>query len=425
VNRRELVQALLAGGGAACLAGCAALRGAPRTATVVVVGGGFGGATAAKYVRLFSQRRIDVVLIEPSAQFVSSPLSNLVIGGTAQIADLTRSYASLRREHGVTIVRDRAVGIDAARKVVALARGDSIRYDKLVLAPGISLQFDAITGLAQAQAAGTILQAWAGGPESVGLNRQLAAMPDGGVFAITIPESPYRCPPAPYERASLVAAYFKNHKPRSKVLVLDANQDVVAMGALFKKAWADLYPELLEYRNHYKAVAVDAKTLTLSFDVQEDVRADVLNVLPPVRAGEVALHAGLANVNSRWCEVDFSTFESRVAKDIHILGDSIQAAPMMPKSGHMANGHAKVAAAAIVAELQGQAPDPQPMLTNTCYSFAGPDEAMHSAAVYEYASAAKTFRPVAGAGGVSAARSEHEAREAKAWANNIWADLLA
>ena len=431
MNRRELLRGLVAGGstcgvaGLGGLTGCTTTRAPPRAARVVVVGGGFGGATAAKYVRLFSQHRIEVVLIEPGALFISSPLSNLVIGGEASLAELTRSYAPLRREHGITIVRDRATSIDAGRKVVALARGDSIGYDKLVLAPGIDLQFDAIEGLSQAQAAGAILQGWAGGPESVGLHRQIAAMRDGGVFAITIPEAPYRCPPAPYERASLVAAYFKRHKPRSKVLVLDANQDVTAMGALFRKAWTDLYGGLLEYRNHYKAVAVDAKTLTVRFEVEDDVRADVLNVLPPVRAGTVARQAGLANVNSRWCEVDFSTFESRVAKDIHILGDSIQAAPMMPKSGHMANGHAKVAAAAIVAALQGQPPDPAPMLTNTCYSFVSPGEAIHSAAVYEFAVAAASFRPVAGAGGVSAVRSALEARYAMAWGHNIWADMLA
>jgi hypothetical protein len=238
-------------------------------------------------------------------------------------------------------------------------------------------------------------------------------MRDGGVFVITIPEAPYRCPPAPYERASLVASYLQRYKPASKVLVLDANQDVSAMGSLFRQAWSDQYPTLLEYRNHYNAVAVDPHSLTVRFDVQEDVRADVLNVLPPVRAGAVAVQAGLANVNGRWCEVDYQTFASTRARHVHVLGDSIQAAPMMPKSGHMANAQAKVAAAAIVAELMEQPIDPHPMLTNTCFSFVNARDAIHSATVYEY-----------GAGGTSPNPSALEGSYALSWARNIWADML-
>jgi NADPH-dependent 2,4-dienoyl-CoA reductase/sulfur reductase-like enzyme len=249
-------------------------------------------------------------------------------------------------------------------------------------------------------------------------------MRDGGVFVITIPESPYRCPPAPYERASLVAAYLQAHKPRSKVLVLDANQDVAAMGSLFKEAWRNLYGDLIEYRNHYSVVGVDGAALTLRFDVQEDVQADVINVLPPVRAAALAADAGLANVNGRWCEVDFLTFESKVAKDVHVLGDSIQAAPMMPKSGFMANAHAKVAAAAIVAQLDGEPPNPQPMLANTCYAFVAPAQAMHAASVYRFDEARHLFEPIAGTGGASAVPSELEARYALSWARNIWADML-
>jgi hypothetical protein len=285
--------------------------------------------------------------------------------------------------------------------------------------------FDAIPGLAAASAAGSVLQAWSAGPETVALHRQLLAMRDGGVFAITIPEAPYRCPPGPYERASVVAAFLKQHKPRSKVLVLDANQDVVALAPLFKQAWADLYGGLLEYRNHYAAVAVDGATRTVRFEVQEDVQADVLNVLPPVRAGTLAIRAGLANSNARWCQVDFLTFASTVSRDVHVLGDSIQAAPMMPKSGHMANSHAKVAAAAIVAELQGLEVDPKPAMTNTCYSYVNATEAFHSTTVYDYDVEGRIFKPVAGASGISASRSSLEGGYALAWAHNIWADMLA
>lgn len=423
MKRRELVQGIVAGGALAALGGCASTGGTPASAKVVVVGGGYGGATAAKYVRLFSDRSLDVVLVEPNRSFVSCPMSNLVVGGMRRLADVTTPYDGLRR-HGVTVVHDSVAAIDATKKTVRLASGAEIRYDKLVLSPGVELMFDGIAGLRQAQAEGRILQAWKAGPETEALAAQLHAMRDGGVFAITVPEAPYRCPPGPYERASVVAAYLKAHKPRSKVLILDANPDVTSKGGLFKKAWSELYPGMVEFRALHKPTAVDARTNTLKFEVHEDVKADVLNVLPPMRAGALAVQSGLANANSRWCHVNFQTFESTSAKDIHVLGDSIQLAPLMPKSGHMANAHAKVAAAAIVAQLQGHEVNPRPMLTNTCYSYVSRDEVIHVASVHEYVAAEKTFKTVAGSGGVSAARSPVEAAYANAWARNIWADSL-
>ena len=423
MQRRELIQGLLGAGALAGLGACATSGSAPASAKVVVVGGGYGGATAAKYVRLLSDHRIDVVLVEPNPVFVSCPISNLVVGGVRSLADITTSYDGLRR-HGVTVVHDTVASIDAARKTVRLAGGPEIRYDKLVVSPGVDLMFDSVQGLRQAQADGRILQAWKAGPETVALFKQLEAMRDGGVYAIAIPEAPYRCPPGPYERASLVAAYLKANKPRSKVLILDANPDVTSKGPLFKKAWTDLYPGMVEYRGQHKATTVDAATLTLKLEVQDDVKADVLNVLPPMRAGAIAVQAGLANANARWCQVDFRTFESTAAKDIHVLGDSIQVAPAMPKSGHMANAHAKVAAAAIVARLQGAEINPSPMLTNTCYSFVSPAEVIHVASVHEYVAAEQTFKAVAGSGGVSAQRSQLEATYAMGWARNIWADTL-
>jgi sulfide dehydrogenase [flavocytochrome c] flavoprotein subunit len=423
ITRRSMLQALGAGT-ALGLTGCASLRHAPSAARVVVVGGGYAGATAAKYLRLLSNHSIEVILIEPKEQFISSAMSNLVIGGELRMSDITCSYEELQRRHGVRLVHDQVASIDTDRHTLALNHGAPIRYDRLVVAPGIEVLLDAVDGLAQARAAGSIVQAWSAGGETVALNRQLLAMRDGGVFVITIPEAPYRCPPAPYERASLVASYLQRYKPASKVLVLDANQDVSAMGSLFKQAWSDQYPTLLEYRNHYNAVAVDPHSLTVRFDVQEDVRADVLNVLPPVRAGALAVQAGLANVNGRWCEVDYQTFASTRARHVHVLGDSIQAAPMMPKSGHMANAQAKVAAAAIVAELMEQPIDPHPMLTNTCFSFVNARDAIHSATVYEYVAAAGSFRPVRGAGGTSPNPSALEGSYALSWARNIWADML-
>jgi len=419
MKRRTLLQ----GAALAMIAGRA--RGAASRARVVVVGGGFGGATAAKYLRLWSGHAIEVVLVEPEAAFVSCPVSNLVLAGQRRLADITMSLDGLQRRHGVRLVHDRASAIDVAGKSVRLARGETIRYDKLVVSPGADLVFDAVEGLAAARDEGRMVQAWKAGPETETLRRQLEAMRDGGTFAITIPEAPYRCPPGPYERASVVAAYLKANKPRSKVLILDANPDVTSKPALFKKAWTDLYPDLLEYRPQSKATSVDARANTVRFEVADDVVADVLNVLPPMRAGRLLFDAGLVDAKDRWATVDFRTFASSVAPDVHVLGDSVLAAPAMPKSGHMANAHAKVAAAAIVAELGGMETDAHPMLTNTCYSYVSATEAIHIASVHTYVDSEKTFRTVPGSGGVSAARSEREADYARAWAKNIWADTLA
>lgn len=420
------VAAALGGLGSVGLAGCALNPiGTPDRARVLVVGGGYGGATAAKYVRLLSRQRIEVVLVEPDAAFVSCPMSNLVLGGSRSMDEITRPYDTLARQHGVRIVRDRVAAIDATQRIARLASGANIRYDKLVLSPGVEMMWERVAGLREASQNGRIVQAWSAGRETVQLRRQLEAMPDGGVFAISIPESPYRCPPGPYERACLVASYFKRAKPRAKVLILDANQDVTSKGALFKRAWAELYPGLIEYRPQHAASAVDAATHTLKFEFQDDVRADVLNVLPPMRAGAIAVQTGLANSNARWCNVDFLNFESTAVRHIHVIGDAIQIAEAMPKSGHMANSQAKVLAAALVAELNDWEIDPAPMLTNTCYSFVDERRSVHVASVHAYHAAEKTFKPVHGAGGLSAAPTEVEGRYAWSWAHSIWADALA
>jgi NADH dehydrogenase FAD-containing subunit len=428
MKRRSFVQASMALGSAGALStmmGCATSTGnIPSKARVVVIGGGYGGATAAKYVRMLSNYQIDVVLIEPDAAFVSCPISNLVIGGSKTMADITTPYDKLSGKHGVQMVRDYVTGVDAAKKTVALASGPNIRYDKLVMSPGIELMFNTIEGLKEANASGQILQAWKAGPETANLRKQLEAMPDGGVFAISIPEVPYRCPPGPYERASQAAHYFKQHKPKSKVLILDANQDVTSKGPLFKKFWADNYQGILEYMPQHKVVAVDAKTNTLKFDVQNDVTGHVLNVLPAMRAGSIAVQSNLANVNARWCGVHFQTFESTQAKDIHVIGDAIMIAPLMPKSGHMANSHGKVTAAAIVAQLCDMPVNPEPFLTNTCYSFVNDKLVVHVASVHQYDAKDKTYKTVPGSGGLSTAPNALEGVYAWNWAKNIWADTL-
>jgi NADPH-dependent 2,4-dienoyl-CoA reductase/sulfur reductase-like enzyme len=440
MKRRDLLRLAGAASGSVGLSGCAAgidrlsnaisSIGRPitvsraDTARVVVVGGGYGGATAAKYVRLLSQHQIEVVLVEPDAAFVSCPLSNLVLGGHRTLADVTRPYTPLTAMHGVRVVHDMVASIDATQRIAALASGGEIRYDKLVLSPGVEMIWTEVIGLRAASQQGRVLQAWKAGPETAALRRQLEAMPDGGVFAISIPEAPYRCPPGPYERASIVANYFKVAKPRSKVLILDANEDVTSKGPLFKKVWAESYPGLLEYRPQHKATGVDAATNTLKFEIQDDVRADVLNVLPPMRAGAIAVQTGLANSNARWCNVNWLNFESTAARHIHVIGDSIQIASQMPKSGHMANSQAKVTAAAIVAELNGWELDPAPMLSNTCYSFVDDKRTVHVASVHAYVEDERTFKPVPGSGGLSNAPSEVEADYAWNWARSIWADML-
>ncbi len=426
MQRRRLLQGLAAAGGTLSLGaitGCATVGGARPQ--VLVVGAGWGGSTAAKYVRMFSDGRVDVTLVEPNPAFVSCPISNMVIAGQKQLADITIPYDKLVSRHGVRMLRTTVAAIDLDKRQARLADGTTLGYDKAIVSPGIGMMWNQVEGLQAAHDAGRILHAWKAGPETVALRRQLEAMPDGGTYAIVIPEAPYRCPPGPYERASMVAAYFKRAKPRSKVLILDANLEVTSKGPLFTKAWRELYGPMLEYRSQHKAVGVDARSNTVRFEVQDDVKADVLNVLPPMRAGELAVQMGMANANGRWCHVDFLTFESTAAKNVHVLGDSIQVAPGMPKSGHMANSHAKVAAAAIVAQLSGLPVNPHPMLTNVCMSFVDDTHVIHVASVHEYVPTQKTFRTIGGSGGVSDARSDLEAVYNQAWARNIWADMLS
>lgn len=394
-------------------------------AEILVIGGGYGGATAAKYLRLFSNNTARVTLIEPNTAFVSCPMSNLVIGGSRNLAEITSPYDTLSKRHGIKIIQDSVSNIDSEKKIVKLASGKTLRYDKLIVSPGVSLNMNSVEGLAQANKDGVTLQAWKAGAETVTLHKQIAAMREGGTFAISIPEAPYRCPPGPYERACQVANYLKQHNPKSKVLILDANQDVTSKGALFKKVWAEQYAGMIEYRPKSNVIGVDAKNKTLKLEVEDDVKADVLNVLPQMAAGEIAIKTGLANSNGRWVNVNFLNFESTARKDIYVLGDAIQVAPAMPKSGHMANQHAKVAAAAIVAELSGWEMNPSPVLTNTCYSFVNDREVVHVASVHQYIAAEKTFKAVPGSGGLSPAPSTLEGVYAWGWARNIWADTLA
>ena len=427
MQRRQFVQSVGAGSALASvgfLSGCATVGGGSGP-KVVVVGGGYGGATAAKYVRMWSDYGIQVTLIEPNASFISCPMSNLVLGGYKTMADITTPYDNLSKRHGVNVVRDMVLSIDADKRMVKLANGGDIPYDRLILSPGVDFMWDGLPGMRVPGAQEKVLHAWKAGAQTLALRKQLEAMPDGGVYAMAIPLAPYRCPPGPYERASLVAHYFSKAKPKSKVLILDANDDVTSKGPLFKKAWTERYKGILEYRSKHALQDVDTATNTLKFEFNDSVKADVLNVIPPMRAGNIAVNSGLATANKRWCEVDFLTFESKAAKNIHVLGDSIQIAAAMPKSGHMANQHGKTCAAAVVALLTGKEPNKMPVYNNTCYSFVSDEDAIHVASVHRYDAEKKTMLPVAGSGGVSVAANELEGRIALAWAQNIWADTLA
>jgi len=417
--RRRFLKTAFASIGAMALASAGAFAAGVRP-RVVVIGGGFGGATAARYISLWSGGKVDITLIERNVKFVSSPMSNMVIAGYRTIDTLTLAYDGLLA-HGIKVVNGEVVAIDPVARNVTLADRTQITYDRLVVAPGVEFIWDAVGGMTDGLAAEAIPHAWKAGQQTLLLQKQLMTMKDGGVFAISIPKSPFSCPVAPYERACLVAEYFKKNKPRSKLLILDANDDVQSQKAMFTKVWRDWYPNIIEYRNNSELMEVDVagRTAILEFD---NVKADVLNVIPSQRAGNIARDAGLIDVNKRWCDVNWLTMESKAVPQIHVLGDATFAAPAMAKSGHMANQHAKIAAAAILDLLDGREPNQAPLAVNACYSHVSKREASHIVSMHAYDASTATMQPVHGAGGVSSQPGEIEARYAAGWARNIWAD---
>jgi sulfide dehydrogenase [flavocytochrome c] flavoprotein chain len=427
-NRRSALRVLGAGATLATVGGlsaCATNAPEPpvsnkKLGRVLVVGGGFGGATAAKYLKEWGGSSIDVMLVERNREFVSCPMSNLVIGGSSQMSDITMSYNGLR-DKGVLVVNDEVTAIDpSSRKVVFNKLADQ-KFDRIVVSPGVDFNYSTVQGLT-AEAQKTVLHAWKAGPETLALRKQLADMPDGGVYVIAIPKAPYRCPPGPYERASQVAWYFKNNKPKSKVIILDGNEDIVSKKGLFLKAWEN-YKGILEYRANQLVSELDLQNMTVITELGDKVKGNVLNVLPTMQAGDIARKAGLINVNNRWCGVDWLSMESTVHKGIHVLGDSTLSAPAMPKSGHMANQHGKAAAAAIIETLSGRPVQPM-MMANTCYSFVDDKNVVHVASVHTYNAEKKTMETIAGSGGLSASQNETEGVYARAWAKNIWNDML-
>ena len=424
-SRRRLGQALGAGAALAAMSGCATQRvasGGRSLGRVLVVGGGFGGATAASYLKRWGGDSVDVTLVERNRRFVSCPMSNLVLGGSRRIEDLSFDYQGLRAR-GVDLMHEEVVEIDPVRRRARLEAGLWLQYDHLILSPGVDFLFNEIAGFDR-KAQDTVLHAWKAGPQTVALRAQLEAMPDGGTFVMSIPKAPYRCPPGPYERVCQVASYFKAAKPRSRIIVLDGNPDVVSKKALFLAAWNGPYKGMVDYRTNALVTELDASSRTVTTELGDRVRGDVLNLIPPQRAGDLANSLGLLNANGRWAQVDWTSMRSTAVSDIHVIGDATFGAPAMPKSGHMANQHGKLAAAAIIAQLNGSSPI-VPVMANTCYSFIDDRSAIHVASVHQWVPDKKTLEPVAGAGGVSSAANELEGQYAFAWARNIWDDMLS
>jgi sulfide dehydrogenase [flavocytochrome c] flavoprotein chain len=423
--RRELLKLGAAGAFVSSLSACATMGDKKALRKVVVIGAGYGGATAAKYLRLWSGGSIDVTLIDANRQFISCPLSNLVLGGSRTLADLTVGYDGLRK-HGVNVLVDTVTAVDADKKQVRLASGGSLGYDRLVVSPGVEFLYDSVRGMDVAGAQEAVLHAWKAGPQTLALRKQLEAMPDGGVVLISIPLAPYRCPPGPYERTCQIAWYLRNSKPKSKLLLLDANPDYVSKKPLFSRVFAEDYKGIVEYRPQSTVAEVDAKGKAFVLDLGERIQGDVLNLIPPQRAANIARDTGLITANNRWCEVDWMTAESIKVPNVHVLGDATLSAPAMPKSGHMANQHGKAAAAAIVELLNGRAPV-APMMANTCYSFIDDKNVVHVASVHRYVAEKKTMEVVAGASGISTQDRASWALEgtyANGWAQTIWADMF-
>jgi sulfide dehydrogenase [flavocytochrome c] flavoprotein chain len=390
---------------------------------VVVVGGGFGGATCAKYIRR-ADAAIEVTLVEPRRQCITCPFSNAVIAGLRDMASITHGYDSLRQRHSVRVVQASATAIDPVTRRVTLDDGSLLPYDRLVLSPGIELRWGGIEGY-DAAASEVFPHAWEAGPQTMLLRRQLEAMADGGLVLISAPAEPYRCPPGPYERASLIAHYLKTHKPRSKLLILDA-KNAFSKQELFRPAWDRLYPGLIEWipqSQSGRVARVDARARTVSTDF-DDYSPAVANIIPPQQAAAIARSAGL-DEGQGWCQVRAGSFESTVHAGIHIIGDAAIANPM-PKSAFSANNQAKTCAAAIVALLRGQEV-PTPALMNTCYSLVAPDYGISIAAVYRVVD--EKIATIDGSSGVSpldapAETRTAEAEYAKSWYSNITADTF-
>jgi sulfide dehydrogenase [flavocytochrome c] flavoprotein subunit len=422
LDRRSFIK-LLGGASGAAIAGAPMIAAAAelmpkKGKRVVVVGGGYGGTIAAKYVRMLD-KSIEVVLVERNDHFVSCPFSNLYIGGILKdLNPLTIKYDKLAKNHGIKVVQADVTGVDAAAKKVITSKGE-LAYDRLVLSPGIDFRTEELEGYDLATTPEVMPHAWKAGPQTVLLRKQLMAMKDGGTVVMTIPLAPYRCPPGPYERISMIAHYLKANKPKSKIIALDANPDITSKGGLFRKGWAKHYEGMIDYRKAQKVTAVKPKDMSVLIEGLDEVKGDVINVIPPQKAAMIAEKAGLLGEDKKWCPVDATTFESTLQKDIHVIGDA-SIAGAMPKSGYSANSEAKVCAMNIVALMNGKETTELSGI-NTCYSFLSDKDAVSVAAVY----AVKEGKIIAvpNSGGVSPDLSELEGIYAESWLKNILTEM--
>ena len=425
INRRQFIK--LSGGYAALfstlglLSACSSNKSSGR---VIVVGGGFGGSTCAKYLKLLDPN-IEVTLIESANRFVTCPFSNAVLSGFREMDDISHGY-DMQTKRGVKVIQAMVNEIDATGKKIKLDNGKSLTYDRLVLSPGIDFKWDGIDGMTAADAQ-NIPHAWKGGAQTIILRDQIKAMFDGGVVIIAPPDNPFRCPPGPYERVSLIAHYLKQNKPKSKILILDA-KDKFSKQPLFTQAWNQLYPGMIEWisgSNGGRVDQVDVTARMLQTEAGDKHKGDVINFIPPQKAATIVHKAGLTG-SGEWCPVNQRTFESEIHPDIHVIGDA-SIAGKMPKSGFAANSQAKVCAAAIVASIH-DITMPEPSYVNTCYSLVAPDYGISVAAVYRF-SKDKGIYKVQGSGGVSPidanqAFRENEARYAAGWYSSITSDAF-
>ncbi|NWG31986.1 MAG: NAD(P)/FAD-dependent oxidoreductase [Rhodocyclaceae bacterium] len=431
LDRRNFIK-LMGGASSLALAGCATQgpavsagsaaeimpKGSARR--VVVVGGGYGGTIAAKYIRMMDPS-IEVVLVERNDHFVSCPFSNLYIGGILpDLSSLTIKYDKLVANHGIKFVQAEVTAIDPAAHTVVTSKG-TLKYDRLVISPGIDFRTEEIEGY-NAQTPEIMPHAWKAGPQTVLLRKQLEAMKDGGTVVLTVPLAPFRCPPGPYERTSMIAHYLKQHKPKSKIIVVDANPDIASKGPLFRKGWDMHYKGIIDYRKAAKVTAINAAGKAVLIEGIDEVKGDVVNLIPPQRAANIAVQAGLVGDDKKWCPINADTFESTKQKDIHVIGDA-SIAGAMPKSGYSANSEAKVCATNIVNLMNGRPVTPLSGI-NTCYSYITEGEAISVAAVY--ASKDGQIIAVPNSGGVSPAdwsMVKTEATYAKSWLRNILTEM--
>jgi NADPH-dependent 2,4-dienoyl-CoA reductase/sulfur reductase-like enzyme len=386
---------------------------------VVVIGGGFAGATAAKYLKLWAPD-LDVVMVEKNSRFVSCPQSNLVLSGNRTLQQLTHDYQSLSKKHKVKTVQAAVSAIDTEKQQVRLDDGVVLDYDRLIVAPGVDFIYSDLPMLTPEIVATKVPHAWKAGAQTQLLFNQLKAMPQGGTVVMTIPPAPFRCPPGPYERACQIALFLKQHNSTGKLIIFDANGGIVSKKDFFSGEWERQYAGLIDYHPSNGLESVDVESLSVE-TLFDNVTADVLNVIPPQKAGKVAEMAGVINVDKRWCAVDFRSYESTAVKKVHVIGDAV--ASNLPKSGHIANSQAKICAAAVIALLKDQQVEQSPKFGNTCYSFVDGERAGHVAAVFGYDEEADQMMALPG-GGVSQMGSEMEGCFADAWAHNIWSDIL-